>query len=108
MKPLPTVLLALLSLCPPAFAERSFTEIESAAISRLELMHAEAEKKITANDFKGAVEIYQNLILLEPDDEIAYVNLGNVYMILGQFAKARESFEQALSINPESEPAFGG
>jgi Flp pilus assembly protein TadD len=95
------------SAAEPAPAS-SFIESRPENVLQIEILHKKAEALILKNDLKGAVKIYWEIILLEPDDEVAYTNLGHAYMILGNFEKAKTAFVNALNINPENETALKG
>ena len=51
---------------------------------------------------------YENMILQNPDDDAAYSDLGYAYLILGDLVKAKNAFDQALSINPQNEAGQNG
>ena len=51
---------------------------------------------------------YENIVLQNPEDDSAHTNLGYAYLILGEFVKAKEAFQDALSINPENGQALNG
>jgi len=69
-------------------------------------MHKKAERLIAQNEIRRAAALYSNIILMEPDDETAYANMGNCYLILGDFKRAEDAFQNALEINPENETAL--
>ncbi len=71
-------------------------------------MHKKAERLIAQNEIRRAAALYSNIILMEPDDETAYANMGNCYLILGDFKRAEDAFQNALEINPENETALLG
>ena len=77
-------------------------------IKKIDDLHRKAEGLIVENKFREAVDVYWRIVLIEPDDETAYTNMGNAYMILGDTGRARESFLNALDINPENETAALG
>ena len=77
-------------------------------MAQIEDMHRAAEKEIAANHFREAIRLYDDIILLEPDDDVAYANMGNTYLILGYDNKAKDAFHQALDINPDNEDASIG
>ncbi len=71
------------------------------------------------NAFKNAVHIdpanvdeitpfYQNIIMQNPNDDMAYNNLGYACLILGDYVKARDAFMQCLELNPENAAARDG
>ncbi len=81
------------------------------------LMSGEYERSESA--FQNAVHIdrdnrdeiapfYENKILQNPDDDVAYANLGYAYLILGDTLKAQSAFKNALSINPYNQIAMNG
>lgn len=81
------------------------------------LMSGEYERSESA--FQNAVHIdrdnrdeiapfYENKILQNPDDDVAYANLGYAYLILGDTTKAQSAFKNALSINPYNRIAMNG
>ena len=51
---------------------------------------------------------YENMVLQDPDDDMAFANLGYAYLILGDLAKAKNAFAEALHINPDNRPSQGG
>ena len=100
-------LVALVLLAPSSASaiERVMTDEH---IQKLEQLHQEAETLIVTNDFDGAIKKYDEILMFEPDDETAYANLGNAYLILGNTTKAERAFLNALNINPDNEVARSG
>lgn len=106
---LPLILASSLALATAAFAGPSaLTKVTDKHIAELEALHTEAEKKIVVNDFRGAIKLYQDAILIEPDDEAAYTNMGHAYLILGDTGRAKDAFMNALAIDPDDETAKMG
>ncbi|GEM_PF-1555525 len=101
---------ALLGLECRAWAEASqnFISTTPEKMEQLARLHEKAEVLIEENKFREAVDVYSEIILVEPDDEAAYTNLGHAYMILGDFQRAKDAFQNALHINPENEIALLG
>ena len=91
-----------------ATGEPTVTSVNAQALNELENMHAEGQALIAAGQLREAVQVYWELILLEPDDEAAYINLGNLYLILGDLDQAKDAFQNALHINPDNETALLG
>lgn len=87
---------------------KSFTTASNETLDELRAFHEKADQLIAENNFRGAIEIYTEILLIEPDDEIAYTRMGHAYMILGDFEKAEDAFKNALTINPENEIALLG
>ncbi len=100
------VLIAGAAAC--STAQAALGSVSEERLSELEALHAKAEGQITQNDFPAAIRTYEDILLVEPDDETAYTNLGRIYMILGDTRRAGECFENALHINPENETALFG
>lgn len=95
----------------PARAEsppRNFASINADDLARIEAFHSKAEALEQKGDFKGALDLYLGIILLEPDDDAAYAAMGRAYMILGNFERAEDAFQNALHINPDNETAAAG
>lgn len=97
-----STVLVLLGLVPCAAA------VTDDRIKELEGLHRAAESLIVENRFREAIDLYTDIILLEPDDEVAYTNLGNAYLVLGDMGRARRSYEAALNINPDDAAAASG
>ena len=53
-----------------------------------------------------AIELLHNSIFLEPNNAIAYCNLGNIFSELKQFCKARECYKKAIDCNPNYAEAY--
>lgn len=77
-------------------------------VAELEVAHRRAEDLIATNDFRGALRAYSDIILMEPDDETAYVNMGTCYLLLGEYKNAEDAYNNALAIDPENEAALTG
>ena len=52
-------------------------------------------------DSRGAIEQYERVLQLEPDNDVAANNLGNVYRGLGDWQRAVEIYEQVLARNSQ-------
>jgi tetratricopeptide (TPR) repeat protein len=110
MKRFLSFLLSLWLLTPCVFGQTvdSFVSPTAEKLAELEKLHAKAEELVIENKFKQALEVYSEILLLEPDDETAYANSGHVQMILGNFDEAQECFWNALDINPDNLTALEG
>ena len=100
--------LLVLNLSAEAQMEQSFTTTTPEKLDELNALHEKADHLIVENNFKEAINVYWDILLIEPDDEAAYVNMGHAYMILGDFGRAKDAFKNALHINPENETALLG
>ncbi len=86
----------------------SLTSPSQEHIGKIRSLHLGAEDLMEAEHYRQALELYLEIILLEPDDETAYANMGRAYMILGQYERAENAFLNALHINSENELAYLG
>lgn len=73
-----------------------------AHVHDLEERHAAAEKLLDEENVRGAIKAYGEIILIEPDDDTAYAELGRCYLILGDTDRAREAFANTLHIDPDN------
>ncbi|MBI4437286.1 MAG: tetratricopeptide repeat protein [Candidatus Omnitrophica bacterium] len=71
----------------------------------LEELVSQGNAFYTQNDFRKALEIYQEALLQAEDLSKAKVhyNLGNTYYHLGQLENALREFKEALRLNPNDE-----
>jgi uncharacterized Ntn-hydrolase superfamily protein len=67
----------------------------------------EAEEKLTAGDTKLAISTMKKALELNPQSDDAYLELGIVYMKIGQKEKAITAFKEALHINPRMKVVLG-
>lgn len=92
----------------PLSDKASFTATNPKTLDELKKMHEVADQLMAVRDVEKALKIYQDILFMEPDDEIAYVDMGRAYMILGQYKNAAQAFSNALDINPDNEVAQMG
>jgi len=59
-----------------------------------------------ARSLREAIASYERAATMEPDLPQSYANLGNCYLDLGEYAKAREMFQKALGLFPEFAEVF--
>lgn len=57
---------------------------------------------IDPSNIDDITPFYENMTLQNPDDDVAFSNLGFAWLIVGDFDKAKNAFEEALRINPTS------
>ncbi|WP_029895860.1 tetratricopeptide repeat protein [Desulfohalovibrio reitneri] len=55
--------------------------------------------------FEQAVDYYTRAAEFSPKDENLFYNTGRAYFEMGEYGKAKQSFEKALEINPELQEA---
>lgn len=85
---------------------KNFTYIRQEDLDKIENLHQHAEKLIQQKDFRAAIDVYSEILLIEPDDDDAYANMGQAYMVVGDFQRAKNSFRNALDINPGNQAAM--
>ena len=54
----------------------------------------------------SSIIAYQEALKLNPDHEDALYYIGNMYMKMDKFDKARETWEKLIELNPQSERAY--
>lgn len=57
-------------------------------------------------DDEKAKEHYQKAITLDPDDALAYNNLGSVYRDQKEYEKAKECYQKAIALDPDTALAY--
>ena len=57
-------------------------------------------------DLDTAADLYKQVIVLDPQNEFAYYNLGLIHQTEGRLGAAAENYELALDIDPEFRPAL--
>ena len=88
--------------------EKNFMHTAPEAREQISVLHKKADALVVLNKFHQAIQLYLEIILLEPDDDAAYANMGQAYLILGDNDHAKRSFIQALNINPNNDLAYFG
>jgi len=59
-----------------------------------------------SGDLDKAFDTYSRVLDVNPDDYIAWNNLGNVYRDQFNYQAAREAYEKALELNPNYIPSY--
>lgn len=55
-----------------------------------------------ANDMLAQIKVYSDRVALNPQDQGAWITLGNLYFDTGQPAKSIEAYSRALEISPDN------
>ena len=63
------------------------------------LLNAEEERK--KGNYQGAIKFYEEFLKYKKDPEV-YNNLGGLYFLIGDFQRAKTTFETALSLKYDS------
>lgn len=66
-----------------------------------EIRRVYAEKLVTVNQIKRAIEQYKKIVEIDPENLDACVSLGGLFAQEKDFGKASEYFRKAVEINPE-------
>ena len=59
-----------------------------------------------AGDFDRAVDLYEQVLVLDPRNRFAYYNLGLIDQTRGDDAAAADQYEQAIAVAPDFTPAI--
>ena len=57
-------------------------------------------------DFKKSIEIYEEGLKIDPQDDNLLMNIANSYSAMGEYAKADEYYDKALTFNPDLAMAY--
>lgn len=58
------------------------------------------QEAFNKGDYQRAVQRYDDILKLDPDHTLTYLNLGNAHASMDQYAQAETAFKKTLSINP--------
>ena len=65
-------------------------------------LHQKALQFVANDNLKDAARIYEQIVLVDPDDDEAYILMGHSYFMIGEYAKAEAAYHNAVSIDPEN------
>lgn len=65
-------------------------------------MHEKALSYVAQDRYDEAEKMYEEIVLLSPDDDEAYLLLGHTCLAIGHYEKAGGAFGNAIHINPEN------
>lgn len=68
------------------------------------------EKKLAMPkvDYEEKIARYKQIIELDPSDVLGYFSLGTVYLEAGRKREAMDTFEKAVSVNPDHTASYDG
>ena len=92
---------ARLSASLPKNSETSQTG-DVAADAEINQMHERALEYAGKNDFKKALALYEEIVLKNPEDDQAYLIMGHIYLMSGDYQKSENSFQNAVHIYPDN------
>lgn len=95
-------------ILPPANMEDRYKEDFNKAVEALAKNENDYDALLTiarirdwSGDPQGAIEIYERMIKIKPDDLLPYFNMGGMYHSLKDYNKAGEMYEKVIEINPK-------
>jgi len=62
---------------------------------------------MNARNWPDAIRAYREVLRADPDNAVAWANLGGAYIETGDAAKAEEALDKALRLAPDSIPVLG-
>ncbi len=68
----------------------------------LGLMHSNALDYVSQKKYPEALDIYNEIIMLDPEDDQAYIIMGHIHMMMNDFEKAQAAFKNAVHIDPDN------
>ncbi len=71
-------------------------------VTAIHEMHEKALSYVEKKQYDKAAHLYEEIILLNPDDEEAYLLLGHTNLAAGRYERAGQAFRNALNINPKN------
>jgi outer membrane protein OmpA-like peptidoglycan-associated protein/tetratricopeptide (TPR) repeat protein len=97
MKKSLSVLLSLLSL--------GIVQAQESTVKKAQANFEYAQKSLQEKDYEAATKSLNDAVAADPAFQLAFVQLGDIYRLKRNYAKAKESYGKALSIttvNPEA------
>ncbi len=73
-----------------------------AAATRAGTLHERGLRLVAERRLDEAASVYEEITLLDPDDDQAFLILGHVRLLGGRYEKAAEAFGNAMHIDPEN------
>jgi len=67
---------------------------------RIDQLLDSAQQAFEQGDHGKAIKLYNDILEIDPNHILTYLNLGNTYSSNGQFAQAEYAFNKTLAINP--------
>ena len=65
-------------------------------------LHERALEFVAKKELKKAVQLYQEIVLIDPNDDEAYLIMGHCLVLTGDYEKAEDTFQSAVQINREN------
>ena len=68
---------------------------------QMEALGAQASQALTSKNFDGAIQKYQEIAALAPEEPSVYYNMALAYGHKGEFEKAIETIDKAIQLSPD-------
>ena len=65
-------------------------------------LHERALDFVAKKELKKAIQIYEEIVLTEPNDQEAYLIMGHCYVLTGDYEKGEQAFQNAVHIEPQN------
>ncbi len=65
-------------------------------------MHERALEYVGKNEFRKALGLYEEIVLKNPEDDQAYIIMGHIYLMSGNYEKSESAFQNAVHIDPDN------
>lgn len=98
-----TFLVILLGIIPCQAIENAKQNTSDTELSSL---LKEANSCLLTNDHAKCIELYENVLKLDPKSAEAYYNIGGMYLLENEPQKSLPYFQNALKYNPKSPLAY--
>jgi len=69
---------------------------------KTKMLHERALDFAAQNKLKDAAKLYEEIVLIDPDDDQAYLIMGHAYLLSGEYEKAESAFHNAAHIDPDN------
>ncbi|XP_047218284.1 cilia- and flagella-associated protein 70 isoform X2 [Girardinichthys multiradiatus] len=79
--------------------------IEEVKFESCQLRHFAKEAQFTGN-YQQAAQYYQELVVRHPDDPLHRFEWGSLYMLMGDYVKAKECYHDAVSTQQTHQPSL--
>jgi len=90
---------ARLRTLPP---KKSASAVGAAPNNEIIQMHERALEYVGKKEFGKALDLYQEIALKNPEDDQAYLIMGHIYLMSGDYEKSESAFQNAVHIDPNN------
>ncbi len=65
-------------------------------------LHEKALEYVSNREFDKAAKLYEEIVLIDPNDDQAYLILGHIHLLNAEFDKAEAAFTNAVDIDTQN------